>query len=99
MAQITLTGEIVSINDVPGVSVGIGRTLKNFEAVPDTWKGECTGIGQDNSPVEPAKQFHPQSILECADLMAHSPRRNIQLFRGLGKAEVPGGSLEGAQAI
>jgi hypothetical protein len=35
MAQITLTGEIVSINDVPGVSVGIGRTLKNFDVLED----------------------------------------------------------------
>jgi hypothetical protein len=35
MAQITLTGEIVSINDVPGVDVGPGRTLKNFDVLED----------------------------------------------------------------
>ena len=35
MAELTLTGEIVSINDVPGVNVGPGRTLKNIEVLED----------------------------------------------------------------
>jgi hypothetical protein len=35
MAQLTLTGEVIAINDVPSVNVGVGRTLKNFDVLED----------------------------------------------------------------
>ena len=35
MAELTLSGEVVSINDVPGVNVGPGRTLKNLAVLED----------------------------------------------------------------
>ena len=54
MAQINLTGEVISINDVPGVNVGPGRTLKNFDVMEDdevarAARARQTGFGDPNA--------------------------------------------------
>ena len=61
MATITLTGEVVSIQDVPGVNVGVGRTLKNFDVLEDDEVARAARARQSGFGSKDAVAF-PMSI-------------------------------------
>ena len=62
MATINLIGEIASMSEVPGVNVGIGRTLWNIDILEDDEKARASlalepGYQKDATPVP-----HPLSV-------------------------------------
>lgn len=56
-------------------------------------------VGQQQRPVETAKQRHPEPLLQRLDLMADGRLGDVELLRRLGKAQVPGGGLEGTHGV
>ena len=55
--------------------------------------------GQDHLPCQPLEQLHTQPLLQQTNLLTYGASSDVQLVRGLLKAEMAGGRLEGAQSI
>src|SRR6202012_5307843 len=62
-------------------------------------KIDLPGIGQAELRWRPAKQFYAEPVLQKRDLPAYRPVRDVQFFRGVGEAYVPGRRFEGPNGI
>ena len=64
----------------------------------DSAVARLTALGATlDRPVQPAKQLHPQILLQRMDLVADRGRGDVELLGRLAEAFQPGGRFEGAQ--
>ena len=54
---------------------------------------------QGDRPHAAVEEFEAQMIFQSANLVAERSRRDVQLHRRLGQAEMPGGGLESAKRV
>jgi hypothetical protein len=75
---------------------GFGQLV---ETVPQGGQGGLAGLGQPEGPGQAVEQGHLEQFLERLDLVADRGRRDVQLGRRLGEAEVPAGRFEGPESV
>jgi class 3 adenylate cyclase/TolB-like protein len=85
---------------------GVAQPIEARQRVPDMKEARLqAGLerlacrGQGDRPHAAVEEFEAQMIFESANLVAERSRRDVQLQRRLGEAEMPGSALEGAKRV
>ena len=73
----------------------VGRQPQVIEGGPDSREVLLRRRGEGERAVLADEQGDAQLFLQPLDLMADRGLRDVQLGSGLGKAQMPGGGLEG----
>ena len=69
------------------------------EALAERRQGRLAGIGEAQRPGQAAEQGYLEQLFERLDLVADRGRRDVQLGRRLGEAEVPADRFEGPESV
>ena len=99
-SQLAAIEGVVLIVSVPPQQRSRTRSTPAVELVeraPHRGHQQLALVGQQQAPVEPAEQQHPQMLLQRPDLMADRGLGHVQLAGGPGEAQMARRGLEGAQ--
>ncbi len=70
-----------------------------LESAGEPRRQQLPGLGEHQRALEPAEEARADVVLEPLDLVADGRGGDAELLGGPGEAQMPGGGLEGPQAV